>query len=125
MSNKTREELGDMATSKNVDRILEGTYNFQGKMDQYVEKYLKKMKRDQQTREITGGFTRREYQDTWKSSKEKMSSSPHNVHFEHFKAIARDNFLSQVMADAMSIPYMIGKPPERYKKMVACFLRKR
>ena len=45
VSNKTRDEIGDMATSKQVDQMLEGMYTFEGKLDAHVEKYLKKMKR--------------------------------------------------------------------------------
>jgi len=102
-----------MATTENADRILAGEYAFEGKMEKYVEKYLKEMKKDPRTEDIRGGFTREEFQSTWKRTKERTSSS------------AKDNFLSQVMADAISLPYLIGRPPERYKRMVACFLRKK
>ena len=74
--------------------------------------------------DLPSAFSVEEFQGMWRVAREKTSSAG-NIHFGHMKAIATDNFLSQVMTWVMSIPMLTGFSPELYQQMTACFLEKK
>lgn len=67
----------------------------------------------------------KDFSDLWKKIKEKTSSCPLSHHFGHFKAIATDEHLSEIMAKLMTIPLASGFSPRQYKKMTAVLLEKK
>ena len=71
-------------------------------------------------------MSRKDFQEIWRhGTKEKTTSSPHSPHFGHYKAIAKDNKLSGMMAQVLSLPMMVGFSPELYRVMTALMLQKR
>ena len=76
-------------------------------------------------RQFSGIVTIQQFQALWKVRKERTSSSPHNVHFGHYKVIAEHQQLSNLVCKILSIALCTGYAPSQYKKMMACLLEKK
>ena len=100
------EEFGSLAVNTVADQVLQGTYQPSTQMDQHMCLLLAQLEQPANIRRIPKTISREEFQAVWKIAREKTTSSPHNVHFGHFKAIARDDELSTMMAMLTSIPLM-------------------
>ena len=103
-----RGEFGEMATNENSEGVLEGRYIPPEDMDPDMKLLLHSLRRPVGVQTIPTKITLEEFQQAWKVAKEKTTSSPHNVHFGHLKAIARDQDLSGMFAQLLNVPLLTG-----------------
>ena len=119
-------EFGLLADTPATEQVLAGTYDAPPDMDPHLVDLLGHMTKPPDVQDLAEEIGREEYQSTWKHRvKQRASSSPHNHHLAHFMAIARDNSLSTMMAQIMSIPQLSGFSPTLYRMMIACILEKK
>ena len=121
------QEFGLYGTNHNADKVYQGEYTINSNLNQYTQMLLKELnkKMPHTPTVLQSAFSRQEFQKAWRAAKEKTTSSPHNAHFGHFKAIATDRKLSTTFSRLMSIPMIYGIVPTQYKKMTAIFLQKK
>ena len=74
---------------------------------------------------IEGRITTEEFQQAFKSAKEKTSSSPSGLHYTIWKCIATDLKLSETFATMMSLPFMYGFVNKRWTKSTDVMLEKK
>ena len=65
-----------------------------------------------------------DFQDLFTNTKEATASSPSGIHIGHYKACAKSDYLSKIMAAFMSIPFKYGKTIERWEQSLHCMLQK-
>ena len=56
---------------------------------------------------------------------ERTSSSPSGRHLGHYKVAARSEHLSILHTNMMSIPYMVGISPQRWRQIIDVMLEKK
>ena len=115
-SGEFRDEFGTLTNMEAARLTLEGIYQPPPMMNKNIKQLLRHLKRPDGVEEIPALITTKEYQANWTKARERTLSSPHNVHFGHFKAIARDKGLVRMMAMLMSIPILTGFSPRLYQK---------
>mmetsp|Transcript_5090 Transcript_5090/g.7787 ORF Transcript_5090/g.7787 Transcript_5090/m.7787 type:complete len:115 (-) Transcript_5090:1392-1736(-) len=93
-SQQAIDEFGSFDETDQVDSISKNEYQPRANTDPFIFQLARTFKRPSSIPEWTQEISRKEFQQVWKKCREKTTSSPHNVHFGHFKAIAIDNWLS-------------------------------
>eukprot|EP00986_Skeletonema_menzelii_P020518 scaffold31443_cov531-Skeletonema_menzelii.AAC.1 len=74
--------------------------------------------------EVNIVVTQEDYQYYWRRVKEKISSSFSGLHFGHYKAIAHDDYLSDLLARKLSLIAATGSAPERWARGLSVMLEK-
>lgn len=101
-------------------------------LDKYptiVRQWLHQFRRtDEEKKEcvpIDGFIERCDFQQAFKSAKEKTSSSPSGIHYTFWKCIATDDAISDYMAIMMRLPFMYGFCNDRWAKCIDVMLEKK
>ena len=68
--------------------------------------------------------TMEDFQYYWRKAKERTSFSFSRVHFGHYKAAAKSEYLSRIHALKLSLIAKTGCTPERWKRCLAVMLKK-
>ena len=70
-------------------------------------------------------ITPEDFRMTFSTIKETKASSPSRRHYGIYKAMATDPYLCKVGSAMMSIPYMSGYPPTRWRTAIALAVPKK
>jgi hypothetical protein len=116
--------LGDTTCSR---AILEGTYDFPPEMDPHLRMLFEEAHRIfslKSTEEISNFVSTEDFQYFWSRADETIQSSYSHIHFGHYKAIARDKYLSALQAAKLSLAAKTGIPMERWGHSLTILLEK-
>ena len=69
-------------------------------------------------------ITTQDFQQGFKKLSNRTSSSPSGRHITHYKILATDPELSQILARAITMPFTYGFSPARWRKAVQFMLEK-
>jgi len=119
--------LGVYANTETAVHILEGTFEPPPDADARTIVLLTEISRIwQQIGEgkVSISISQEVYQHYWRKVKEKISSSFSGLHFGHYKSIAHDDYLSDILARKMSLISATGAAPERWARGLTVMLEK-
>ena len=109
-------------------QILEGNYTFPPDTDEYTKLLITEavaLYHDLGGEDGIEDFvSRTDFQQFWRTAKEKTESSKSGKHFGHYKAAAFDNTLSQLHATSLNAIRETGKSPARWRCSVTVLLEK-
>ena len=119
--------LGVYADTNAAMQILEGTFEPPAGTDAATIILLEEIARIWEKvgeGEVNIVVTQEDYQYYWRRVKEKISSSFSGLHFGHYKAIAHDDYLSDLLARKLSLIAATGSAPERWARGLSVMLEK-
>lgn len=119
--------LGVYADTEAAIQILEGTFDPPPDSDARTVVLLKEIARIWQKigeGEVSIAISQEDYQHYWRRVKEKISSSFSGLHFGHYKSIAHDDYLSDLLARKLSLISATGAAPERWARGLSVMLEK-
>jgi hypothetical protein len=109
-------------------QVLQGTYDFPPGTDEYTKLFITEavaLYHDLGGEDGVADFvTRSDFQQFWRTAKEKTESSKSGKHFGHYKAGSFDNTISQLHATSLNAIRETGKAPARWKCSVTVLLEK-
>jgi hypothetical protein len=121
------DDIGYLGDTKATRDILLGTYQFPSDMDPHTRLLCEEAHRIFITRsaeEISTRVSTADFQYFWQHCDEFIQSSFSHVHFGHYKAIARDKFLSSLEAAKLSLSARTGIPLERWGSALTVLIEK-
>lgn len=121
------DDVGYLGDSTSTRAILEGTYEFPPEMDPHTRMICEEAHRIfilKSTEEVCNFVTTDDYQFFWSQADEFIQSSYSNIHFGHYKAIARDRYLSALQAAKLSLAARTGIPMDRWGSALTVLLEK-
>ena len=121
------DDFGYLGDTTSTRAILEGTYEFPPDMDPHLRMLLEeahKVFSNKSTEEISNFISTQDYQHYWSRADEFIQSSYSNIHFGHYKAVARDHYLSALEAAKLSLAAKTGIPLERWGHSLTVLLEK-
>ena len=119
--------LGYSADTQTAMKILEGRFDPPAGMDEPTRLIFKEMARiwkKMKSGEVDIVVTMEDFQYYWRKAKERTSSSFSRVHFGHYKAAAKSEYLSKIHALKLSLIARTGCTPERWRRCLAVMLEK-
>lgn len=73
---------------------------------------------------IDGWITTQEFQEAFRRTKEKTSSSPSGIHYTFWKCMATDDHISSFLSTMMSLPFVYGFVCTRWTRSIDVMLEK-
>ena len=119
----------DYGMSPLANKVLEGEVTTE--LDQFpatVRAWIQQFKRtekEKKCRPIDGFIFPDEFQHSFKTVRERTSSSPSGIHYTYWKCIASDNEMSSYCAAMMRMPFMYGFMNDRWAKCIDVMLEKK
>ena len=104
-----------------VDEILSGMYTtfikkYSTDTNQIINTFIKSLRSPISLTDIINlDISAKDYQQLFNRTKEKTASSPSDIHIGHYKACAKCNYLSEIMAHFLLIPFQQGTPLPRWQ----------
>jgi hypothetical protein len=109
-------------------QVLQGTYDFPPGTDEYTKLFITEavaLYHDLGGEDGVADFvTGSDFQQFWRTAKEKTKSLKSGKHFGHYKAGSFDNTISQLHATSLNAIRETGKAPARWKCSVTVLLEK-
>jgi len=126
-SSSLLDDVGMVGDCPAVQRILRGTYEFPPDTDRYTIYLLKeacKIFQHMTPGEIVEMVTAKDFQDSWKSAREKTSSSHSELHFGLYMASSKSDKLSLLHAAKLTLAAKLGIPLDRWSNGITVLLEK-
>jgi hypothetical protein len=117
-------EVGTQGFGPAVPAILAGTYVPPRGTDKKTAAFLQELASVPNIPTIPTGLSTSAYQSGWKKMKERTSSGPSGLHFEHMKACMVDSDLADIQSALSNIPYATRYSPQRWQKCTNVFIEK-
>jgi hypothetical protein len=92
---------------------------------QSILKYLATFPRRDQGDPTSPAITVEQFCNLYHRMDERTSSSPSGRHLGHYKVAAKSELLSNLHTIMMSIPYMVGISPQRWRQIIDVMLEKK
>ena len=121
-------QLGQLAMNDTAQEMLDGKFDCDINIPKHTKKFIKHLKRDKclsSTALNPIQITTDQAEAFWKNIKEKISSSPSQMHIGTYKAALANKINAEIQAQMISIPYEIGHPLPRTTKCINVFLQKK
>jgi hypothetical protein len=106
------DDIGYLGDTTSTRAILEGTYEYPPEMCPHTWLLCEEAHRIfilKMTEEICNFVTTEDYQYFWSRANEFIQSSYSHIHFGHYKAIARDQYLSALRAAKSALTVLLEK----------------
>jgi hypothetical protein len=123
-----RSELGFLAVNTEAARaILQGSYTVPTETNEYTREFLNTIQasspRNPQL-QISCVITKEDFQQYWKKTKERTSSSISGLHYGHYKATSSHDTLSEIHALMTELAVTGASPLARWEMGLSCMLEK-
>jgi hypothetical protein len=123
-----RSKLGLLAVNTEATRaILQGTYMVPAETNEYTREFLDTIQvsapRDPHL-QITCKITKEDFQQYWKKTKERTSSSISGLHYGHYKAASSNDTLSEIHALMTELAVTGASLLARWEMGLSCMLEK-
>ncbi len=121
------QDFGYLADTEAADRVLRGTYDYPANMDSYTKLLLQDAHHifSRMSKEEGIDFvTTTDFQQFWLNADKEIQSSKSGIHFGHYKAAARDRFLSALQAAKLTLAATMGIPLARWGNGLTVLLEK-
>ena len=119
--------LGFLGTSVTVRQILADTYIPLPGIDAITREFLLSLKASgplDPANRISCEITRQDFQQHWRKSRERTSSSLSGLHYGHYKAAAQSDLLSEMHAIMTELAVTGGAPLARWESGLSVMLEK-
>jgi hypothetical protein len=121
-------DLGYLADTEAAAQILEGTYICPPGTDDYTRDFLRILQRPTNVDaadKIDTAFSVSDFQNYWKKAKERTSLSISTLHFGHYKAVCKNDTLSEMHSVFVDIAVNSGFSPKRWQRGLTVMLEKK
>jgi hypothetical protein len=111
-------DLGYLADTEAAAQILDSTYICPPGTDDYTRDFLRILQWPQNvdaSDRIDTSFSVSDFQNYWKKAKEQTSSSISTLHFGHYKAVCKNDTLSEMHSVFVDIAVNSGFSPKRWQ----------
>ena len=118
------EQLGYMARTPAAQKILQGQYTYDGKVDAFTNQFFQLIGERQQLQPLDISVSTGDFVGYWKGCRERTSSSPSQRYFGHYKAAAHSSTLSGIHSLLSHVAMAAGVPLSRWSMAFQSCLRK-
>jgi len=115
MDEKINLEIGNFAEKPLADGIFANEKEYPHYFSTWTKRMMDKVKYDPKIPKIAATLTCEEVKQVWKMTKEHKASSFSGRYNAVYKAMATDNCLLKVLTSSMNLPFIAGRPYERWK----------
>ena len=116
---------GINATSR---ALLDGTYSMDRELTEEQAAYLRAITQTDRERaapKVRGAMTKQQYKRTFQVARERMASSPSQMHYTLWKAMAESDELAEFQCIMISLPFMYGFVCIRWLREIDAMLEKK
>jgi hypothetical protein len=125
MQSPLRDDFGYLGDTDKAQQVLRGEYTSPAELDEGTRAFLAALPRNKPAGPtVTASITRDDYQAYWKKALERTSSSFSGLHFGHWKAAAKNDFLSETHAVFTELAYSSGFSLPRWQTGLSAMLEK-
>ena len=126
MQEPLRTVVGFFGATEAAQQMLEGTYVCPPGTDDFTRFFVECLKATAQREEpVSVTIATDDYINYWKKVREATLSSYSGLHFGHWKAATQDQWLSELHALSIEIPYSTGYSLRRWQAGLSAMLEKK
>ena len=121
-------DLGYLGDTPEAEMIMDGTYVCPPGVDEYTQDFFQCLRRPEWIApgsQIRTTFTKEDFQAYWKAVSEWISSSISGLHFGHYKAVIKNDYISEIHAVFTDIAVNAGFSLPRWQRGLTVMLEKK
>ena len=124
MNNDAVQHVGYLGNTRSSHAILQGTFGPKPYFDEYTNKFLSFIGTRPTLPIFSHHISQSDFQKYWRSAREKTSSSMSGRHFGHYKAAAKNSYLSSIHAGFCNTATHYGVSIKRWATGLTVMLEK-